>query len=104
MCTPPQPTPDSPVPMPGFVPPRPGPKSFVVADKLEYCRFYYLAGKPDPLPDFWTPRWIFPQQWPRAVRIEMAPSRFADASRLPPMNLTARLRVTRPPFEELLAQ
>lgn len=56
-----------------FLPVASGPNSFVIADKLAYCRFLYLAPPPSPTePAPWKPVWIT-QTWPLAVRIEMAP-------------------------------
>ena len=71
-------------------------KSFVLADKLAYCRFTYLTVPLDIVPvPIWGP--VFTgKTWPRAVRIEMAPLQ-ADPSRLQPITVTALIRVHRNP-------
>lgn len=74
----------------------PGPKSFVLADKLAYCRFTYLGQQPDAsLPLAWFPRFAG-TVWPQAVRIDMAPLD-PDASRLQPISVVAPIRVFRHP-------
>jgi prepilin-type N-terminal cleavage/methylation domain-containing protein len=56
-----------------FVPVEAGPQSFVLADKLAWCRFIFLAPAPAPLqPPVWKDIWTM-QAWPLAVRIDMAP-------------------------------
>jgi hypothetical protein len=55
-----------------FTPVQAGPHSFVLADKLSYCRFSYLEPRPDPPFRAWRPDWILPTL-PLGVRIEMAP-------------------------------
>jgi hypothetical protein len=80
-----------------FLPPITSERSFVLADKLAFCRFTYLQlAKGDlTLPPVWLPMVTF-QGWPQAVRIEMAPLE-ADASRLQPITVTAPIRVHRTP-------
>jgi hypothetical protein len=82
--------------VPAFPPIEVGAGSFVLADKLAFCRFSYLAPVPPPaLPQQWVPQWILPY-WPLGVRVEMAP--FADdASRLRPLTVTQRIQVHRAP-------
>ncbi len=75
-----------------FGPVTVGPGSFVLADKLEYCRFSYLC--PPPLPDpnavpQWKSKWAA-GEWPRGVRIEMAPYE-ADPGRVQPIAATIPL-------------
>jgi prepilin-type N-terminal cleavage/methylation domain-containing protein len=73
-----------------------GPASFVLADRLAYCRFAYQEPAPPPVEAGpWRPDWVAPK-WPRAVRIEMG-SLDEDAGKLRPMTLTARMRVDRYP-------
>jgi hypothetical protein len=71
--------------------------SFVLADKLAFCRFSYLQHPvPDAsLPAVWLPKLAY-QGWPRAVRIDMAPLE-ADPSRLQPQAMSVPLRVYRAP-------
>ncbi len=81
------------VTMPRFRPIQVGPGSFVLADKLAYCRFIYRAPLQDPPYVRWVPRWILPI-WPTAVRIEMAPLE-ADVSRVQPMAITLPIAVNK---------
>ena len=69
-----------------------GPRSFVLADNLEYCRFSYLerlplAGREEWLPD-WTRR-----TWPFGVRVELAST--GAASDLRPVSFAAPIRIRR---------
>jgi len=86
------------VPAPLYRPIEAGPGSFVLADRLAYCRFWYREMLLPPASERWVPRWVL-RTWPSAVRIEMAPLE-PDASRLLPLTLTAPLRVSRSPFLE----
>jgi hypothetical protein len=79
-----------------MLPPKAGPKSFVLADKLAFCRFSYYT--PSPLlyqPPAWQRAWAS-QGWPLAIRIEMAPST-PDPSRLQPITATAPIHILRDP-------
>jgi general secretion pathway protein J len=80
-------------PAPQFAPIEVGSGSFVLADKLAYCRFSYRDTLPAPELERWIVHWIKPVL-PSAVRIEMAPL-VPDASRLEPVTLTIPVRVTR---------
>jgi prepilin-type N-terminal cleavage/methylation domain-containing protein len=83
---------------PGFLPIQVGPDSFVLADKLAYCRFIYRETLLPPALARWMPVW--PKMgWPSAVRIEMAPLEAARA-RLPLVSITAPIRVNKVPFNE----
>jgi hypothetical protein len=74
----------------------PGPKSFVLADKLAFCRFSYLDQVPDgSKPAVWAPLFMG-ANWPKAVRVEMAPL-LPDPGRLQPISLTAPIRIHRSP-------
>ncbi len=74
--------------------PSVGPNSFVLADKLAYCRFNYLARPKDMMmAAIWSPQ-FGSQTWPQAVRIEMAPSQ-PDRGRLQPISTVAPLRIYR---------
>jgi len=83
------------VSVPVFRPIAVGPGSFVLADRLAFCRFSYLERRPPPLGERWVERWILPR-WPSALRIEMAPIE-PDAVRFPPLSITAPVRITAPP-------
>jgi hypothetical protein len=77
-----------------FAPIVAGPQSFVLADRLEFCRFSYLAPGPQPgLPPAWTAVWST-VGWPLGVRVEMAPLE-PDATRLQPITVTAPVRLLR---------
>lgn len=56
-----------------YAPIAPSSQSFVLADRLEYCRFSWL--EPLPVAPFqrWRPDWVQPALLPLGVRIEMAP-------------------------------
>jgi len=74
------------------------PSSFVLADKLATARFLYLVVPDENTPEIWMPRWVRKEQWPVAVRIEMAPLEL-QPDRVQPIPFTAPLRVTRQPRE-----
>jgi Prokaryotic N-terminal methylation motif len=81
-----------------FVPPQASERSFVLADKLAYCRFSYLVkemkGGPTGVVK-WMP--AAPSNgWPQAIRIEMAPLH-PDPSQLQPITVTAPIYVHRTP-------
>lgn len=82
--------------MPQFLPAQAGPLSFVLADKLEYCRFSYLEPNIDPSkPPRWKPTWT-EQVLPVAIRVEMAPLD-PDPSQVQPITITAPLHLIRRP-------
>lgn len=94
LCTNLIPNPVSGSNMPQFLPVNAGPQSFVLADKLAYCRFNYLWQPPkvDPsTPAVWSPTPIN-DGWPLAVRVEMAPLE-ADPGTLQPLTITAALHL-----------
>ncbi len=63
------------------------PHSFVLADKLAYCRFTYMGPAPNPAdPGIWAPAWDHPG-WPFAIKVEMAPMD-PNPSRLQPVTVT----------------
>ena len=82
---------------PLFVPIQIGSASFVLADKLAFCRFSFRDTAPPPQLFRWIARWIKPVL-PSAIRIEMAPLN-PDPARLEPVTLTVPVRVTRRPLE-----
>ena len=79
-----------------YLPVSAGPTSFVLADKLAFCRFSYQWQKDDMLtyPE-WAPIFLG-RTWPVAVRIQMAPME-PDYSKLQPITVTAPLRIHRIP-------
>jgi len=78
-----------------FPPVVAGQGSFVLADRLAFCRFFYREVRPRPEGERWVARWVAPI-WPSAIRIEMAPIEL-DASRIQPLTVTAPIRVMRDP-------
>jgi hypothetical protein len=79
--------------VPVFRPIQAGTESFVLADRLSYCRFLYLEPMPEPAVARWTERWVRPQL-PQAIRIEMAPLE-EDPSKIQPLTMTLPLHVNR---------
>ena len=84
-------------PVPRFLPAAPSERSFVLADKLAYCRFSYLVSSSSPkeLTPVWLPH-ATRQGWPFAVRVEMAPLE-PDPSVLQPITVTAPIHLWRAP-------
>jgi prepilin-type N-terminal cleavage/methylation domain-containing protein len=100
-CLPPAPDPVTGALATRFPPPEAGPGSFVLADRLAFCRFVFEEKPRDEapqLPDRWVLRWARIGEWPRAIRIEMAPLS-ADPSRLQPMPLVIPIHITRQPAD-----
>jgi len=56
-----------------YAPIEPGPQSFVLADRLAYCRFVYLEQQYTAPYKAWRSERLLPLIPPLAVRIEMAP-------------------------------
>jgi hypothetical protein len=81
--------------VPHFRPIQAGPQSFVLADKLAWCRFSYLEPEKPPELERWRPDWVLPR-WPLGVRIEMAPIE-DNPARLRPVSVTAAIRTNRAP-------
>jgi hypothetical protein len=80
--------------LPQFLPLLAGSQSFVLADKLAYCRFNYLWQPPKPDPEhpvIWSPTAVN-TGWPLAVRVEMAPLA-PDPATLQPLTITAALHL-----------
>jgi prepilin-type N-terminal cleavage/methylation domain-containing protein len=80
---------------PQFTPVTAGPGSFVLADKLAYCRFSYLVPAAFNRPQQWVTSWTL-RGWPIGVRLEIAPMK-TDSSQLQPITVTAPLYVRRSP-------
>lgn len=86
-----------------FVPVTVGPQSFVLADRLAYCRFSYLGLLPGTLLEQWKPAWVPMNQWPLAIRIEMA-SLDNNPGTLKPLTVTAPVHVDRFPIYDYLEE
>ena len=79
-----------------FLPLQPNANSFVLADKLAYCRFsYYGPGRDPNQPPIWTAQWAG-TGWPHGIRVEMAPLT-PDPSRLQPITVMAPIAIFRSP-------
>jgi prepilin-type N-terminal cleavage/methylation domain-containing protein len=77
-----------------FQPAQVIPQSFVLADRLAYCRIFYQEYKPEtPNQEKWLPVWNKPDL-PSAVHVDMAPLS-ADAVTLPLVSVTVPIHVTR---------
>jgi len=74
-----------------FVPVEIGPRSFVLADRLAYCRFSYQKPAPEPGLREWVPVWS-EREFPLAIRIEMAQLE-PDRTGIPILPLTVPVRV-----------
>lgn len=79
-----------------------GPQSFVLADRLLFCRFAFQAKAPPPQLAVWLPRWADPVL-PSAIRVEMAPLE-QGLSKLPLLSLTVPVRVNREPLMQYTDQ
>jgi prepilin-type N-terminal cleavage/methylation domain-containing protein len=79
-----------------FLPVAPGARSFVLADRLAWCRFAYLQPQQPPVLPLWRPDWVTPGRTPLGVRVEMAPleARPAEAGMA---NITVPMAVNRDP-------
>ncbi len=76
-----------------FVPVQIGASSFVLADKLAYCRLIYKEIIPGTNKERWLTKWIKPNP-PVAIRIEMGPLE-PDPAKLQLLDVTALIRVNR---------
>jgi hypothetical protein len=77
-----------------FAPVNSGPTSFVLADKLAFCRFSYLGPAEDKSkPGVWKATWGH-KGWPYAIRVDMAPID-PNPSRLQPISITAPIYMHR---------
>jgi prepilin-type N-terminal cleavage/methylation domain-containing protein len=74
---------------------EPGPRSFVLADRLASCRFLYMEDVPPPEFARWHTEWRF-AKWPAAVRVEMLPLE-PDPTRVPLAGVTVPIHVNRMP-------
>jgi hypothetical protein len=89
-------SPDGGPPGPRFAPISVGPGSFVLVDKLAFCRFSFRDPREPGQTPVWVQRWVKPVL-PNAIRIEMAPLA-SDVGRLQPVTLTIPVHVTRLPI------
>jgi len=90
------PDPESGRMVPQFAPIVAGPQSFVLADKLASCRFWYLEPAKPPAVEHWRSDWVLPQ-WPLGIRVEMAPLPEDSRTRLRPLTVTVPIAINRSP-------
>jgi hypothetical protein len=91
------PDPESSLMMPQFGPIQISTQSFVLADKLAWCRFSYLEPAKLPGIEHWRPGWVI-QRWPIGLRVEMAPLE-DNPARLRPLTVSAAIPINRLPNE-----
>ncbi len=72
--------------------------SFVLADRLAYCRFSYLEPKYEAPYQVWRQDWVLRQKLPQGIRIDMAPLDTASPD-LHVSSITAALHINRTPGE-----
>jgi hypothetical protein len=96
-CLGPGPDPELGVLTQRFLPIAIGPRSFVLADRLAFCRFSYLGAVPGMPVERWQPAWSPMNKWPLGIRIEMA-SLDTDAANLKPLTVTEQVHVDRYPI------
>lgn len=90
-----RPNPESGFNVPIFAPIFAGPQSFVLADKLAFCRFSYLQPAKPPDYNFWRPDWVLKRS-PIGIRVELAPIE-DNRARLRPLTVSAVLPINRNP-------
>ncbi len=81
-----------------FFPVQAGPNSFVIADRLAYCKLLYLGQELNPPRQEWRQGWA-ERTWPLAVRIEVAPLA-PDPALLHPVSVTAAIHAIRDPTKK----
>jgi len=79
-----------------FAQTMPGSQTFVLADRLAYCRFWYLEPKFEAPFQLWRPDWVQRQQLPQGIRIDMAPLDASPAD-LHVSSITTAFHVNRSP-------
>jgi len=81
--------------VPQFRPIEPSAQSFILADKLAWCRFSYLEPALPPKVEHWRTDWVMPR-WPIGLRVEMAPLE-DNPARLRPLTVTTAIPINRLP-------
>jgi hypothetical protein len=81
--------------VPQFSPIIASTQSFVLADKLAWCRFSYLERVKPPDFDQWLTEWTL-RGWPAGIRVEMAPME-DNPARLRPLTITTAIPINRSP-------
>jgi prepilin-type N-terminal cleavage/methylation domain-containing protein len=70
-----------------------GSRSFVLADKLQFCHFYYKEVPQLPQPERWLDQWVR-GRLPIAIRVDMGPLD-PDPAKLQLVGMTESIRVNR---------
>ncbi len=83
------------VAVPHFLPIQPGPSSFILADKLAWCRFSFLEAQVPPLDPVWRGAWL-KRAWPVGIRVEMVPLE-EPGVHLRPLSITTAIPINRSP-------
>ena len=89
------PDPASGATVPQFRPIQASAQSFVLADKLAWCRFSYLEPAQPPKIEYWRTDWVM-ARWPIGLRVEMAPLE-DNPARLRPLTVTTAIPINRLP-------
>ena len=79
-----------------------GPRSFVLADRLAACRFWFRRTLPPPLLERWEDRWVW-REWPSGIRVEMIPLE-RDPSKVPLVSLAVPVRAQKDPTVQYVNQ
>lgn len=79
-------------------PPVVRPSSFILADQLAVCRFFFKALDPGTSAETWLQAWMIPA-WPRGVRVEMQPL-VRGENRLQASTLSVPILVRRAQLDE----
>lgn len=80
-----------------------GPGSFVIADRLAYCRFAYYGVQFGSPFEQWKPGWAPPDRWPMGIRIEMA-SLDTNPGNLKPLTISVPVHVDRFPIYDYMEE
>ena len=86
--------PENGFPFAKFVPIQVTGNSFILADHLAYCHLLYLETRLPPELERWVPQWQGFNQWPSAIRVDMAPLS-GDMSHLQLSSVTVPIRTQR---------
>jgi hypothetical protein len=86
-----------------FRPIETGPNSFILADRLVSCRFFFQERRPQPEYQRWDEVWIKSASFPTAIRVEMQPQN-TDPTQLKMISITAPVRIDKLPLETYVDQ
>ena len=84
-----------------YLPISVGPGSFVLADRLAYCRFAYYGVQIGSPFEQWRPGWAPPDRYPMGIRIEMT-SLDMNSGNLKPLTITVPVQVDRFPIYDYM--